>query len=903
MVEVKGVLVEKYRNIADLYIPWDKNVLIFGKNAAGKSNLLEALSLFRREDIADYLGSEEYSVSFFYKTYDFFQERDEDPQDRFEAHEKAWKVGLLLSALGIDSREFEKTLNWCFQVTDSGEIDIRGPFLLDEEDIQLLEKAERDESPLAGLFGYSKFRSKRRLIELTDEEVDYLSCDKATSPNEIIVTREHKTISDIVSTAKETPKFTWCEIEFKPPFFLPETGKGPWMLVVGRRDHLVDLSLSLSCLMNRLGGEPGGDIWPDIIQVFLNGIGMEVSLSRNEEDGEFVYRQGRRLLPDAIDLLRKRKKFYSVLEKSRDLQTDDSVSELKRTIAKIVCEWKPDILARPPEAPFMFEAPFFEVEEDPRTVIMHHISAIATGDLEARVEKAVEERVLTWLQMMKWFDESTFEDAENEHLIPDITLFDCDLREYVERCELAREKTCGYYLREIEEEANRWLDGLLGDAIRVSISCRDQFEDGFVSIVVKDFGGTQEFPYANSSSGARRWVDIAVSMAIDKFSDLDPIIAREDVKVFSDTVDDETGVGFGLSVFDLLSSGDLEALEAEMTINEAVRFRRHQELTRKPLAIIDEPELHMHHGLQKRLSKSLETLSGGMKLIMASHSVEFLNMDPKQIRFMNLKSTKGKAELVAIEGRNLRSLREIARDLGATSGQLFQMTSALLFVEGYQDERLIRKLCASRIAREGIWPISMDGILAQNSLKSVIRLIAAHMDIPVGIMYDNVREELSHDLNDPHKSGDLMKLNEAGLRRRYQGLTGEERALVRAFRDLDKHGIRPISLGVPVRDITVYLSDKHLRAAANMPNFPGLEVVAEAFESFRKKEVASNRNTGKKKLTGFKEFCKQKYHLDISDVLEEVLNRMRSDGTKIQDIERRLDILVEAAEVQSLVLP
>ena len=142
MLEIKGVLVAKYRNIEDLYIPWDKNVLIFGKNAAGKSNILEAVSLFRREDIADVVGDGEYAVSFFYKIYDLFQECPEDPRDRFETHEKAWKVGLLLAALGIDNNEYEKTLNWCFKVLNSGQVDIRGPFKLNDEDLQLLEKGK-----------------------------------------------------------------------------------------------------------------------------------------------------------------------------------------------------------------------------------------------------------------------------------------------------------------------------------------------------------------------------------------------------------------------------------------------------------------------------------------------------------------------------------------------------------------------------------------------------------------------------------------------------------------------------------------------------------------------------------------------------------------------------------------
>lgn len=900
MIEIKGVLIEKFRNIEDLYIPWDKNVLIFGRNAAGKSNVLEAVSLFRREGIAGHIGDEDYSVSFFYKTYDYFQERDEDPQNRFEANEKAWKVGLLLSALGIDSREYEKTLNWCFQVDDSGDIDIRGPFLLDEEDLQLLDKGDTEESSSHRVM-FPTFRNRRSLVELTDDEFRYLSSDKDTDPHEIVVTREHEVISDIVSDAKKSLDVTWPILALGPSFFIPEKGKGPWTLLVGRRDDLVDLRLSLSNLMNNLGGQPDEDVWPEIIQVFFNGIGVVVSRGRNEEDGKFVYRRGICLLPEAINLLRKRKRFYSAVEKSRDLQTTDCISELKKTIATIVCEWKPDVLAMPPEVPFMFKAPFFEVEEDPRTVIVHHISAVTASGIEARIEKAIEDRVLTWVRVMKWYDEEFFSDHD-EHLVPDPSLLDCGFREYVERCSLARDKACAYYLRTVEEEANLWLDGLLGDSIRVRIRCRNESQESLVEVAVEDFGSEQEFPYENSSSGARRWVDIAISIAIDRFADMNPIIQREDIRVFSDHVDDETGAVFGSEIFDYFVQGDLEALEESMTIKEALRFRRHQELIRKPLVIIDEPELHMHHGMQRRLSKALETLSGEMKLMMASHSVEFLSMDPEQIRFMNLKSTKGEAGLVAIEGKNLRSLREIARDLGATSGQLFQMTSAFLFVEGYEDEMFIRKLCASRIAREGIWPISMDGFRAQNTMKSVIRMIAAHMEIPVGIMYDNVRDELSHDLNDRHKSIDLLKLDDASLRRRYPGLTGEEKALIGAFKDLGKHGIRPISLGIPVRDITVYLSDKHLRAAANMPKFPGLTVVAEEFESFRKEEVASNRNTRKKKLTGFKKFCEQKYRLKISDVLEEVLNRMRSDGMTIPDIEHRLDVLIEAAEMQSLVL-
>jgi hypothetical protein len=812
------------------------------------------------------------------------------------------------TALGVESEEYEQGLNWCFRVPETGEIEVRGPFRLDSEDLQILDKGEiPDYDPLdlgPGRWAFHSHLGDRvqSLTELTDDEFKYICFDKVAEPHEIIITREHKVITDIVSAATNASGNPFLSSEDKSPFYIPQKGNGPWTLISGRRDFFVDLRLSTLNLTNRIVEESGGESWPEIVRVFLNGIGIEISRSRNEEDGRLAYMQGSCLLPDAINVLRKRK-YFSILQKSCDLPVEGCVSELSKTIANVICELKPELLSKPLGAPFVFEAPFFEIEEDPRTAMMHHITAATAGSLETRVEKAVEERVLTWLQSMKWFNDDYNENQtdEDEPLVSDATLFDCDLRQYVERCELGWEGTCGYYLRTIEEEANRWLDGLLGDAIRVSISCRNQFEDGFVSIAVKDFGDKQEYPYENSSSGARRWIDIAVSIAIDKFSDFNPIIRREDIKVFSDTVDDETGYSGCLSVFWMLEDGDLEMLENSVTINQASRFRHHQELTRKPLAIIDEPELHMHHGMQKRLSKALETLSGEMKLMMASHSVEFLSMDPKHIRFMNLKSINGRPELSAIEGSDLKAVKEIARDLGATSGQLFQMTSAFLVLEGKQDEMVIRKLCGSRLARDGIWLMSMDGILAQNSLKSVIRMIAAHMDVPVGIMYDNVRQEISNDLNDPERSREILRLDAAGLRRRYEEITGEEKALVKLFKSLSRE-VRPISLGIPVRDITLYLSDRHLRGVANMPGFPGLEVVAGAFEEFRKKEIETNRKTGKKELTGIKEFCKKEYRLDISAVLDDVLDRMKSDGTTIPDIERRLDILAEAAEEQSLLM-
>lgn len=117
---------------------------------------------------------------------------------------------------------------------------------------------------------------------------------------------------------------------------------------------------------------------------------------------------------------------------------------------------------------------------------------------------------------------------------------------------------------------------------------------------------------------------------------------------------------------------------------------------RSLLLVVEEPEVGMHPGLQRRIATALRELpTFGVQTIVVSHSSIFVNeVDPAAIRLVRpafQALTQGPADSVLVRNHEAvppANLQEIAKDLGCTPADVL-LASRFVIVEGESDGAIL----------------------------------------------------------------------------------------------------------------------------------------------------------------------------------------------------------------------
>jgi hypothetical protein len=122
-------------------------------------------------------------------------------------------------------------------------------------------------------------------------------------------------------------------------------------------------------------------------------------------------------------------------------------------------------------------------------------------------------------------------------------------------------------------------------------------------------------------------------------------------------------------------------------IREALRIVLDVELKEPALALIEEPEVHLHPGLERAVHTYLSSKRGVVQMFVATHSTSFVDVSEGQSIYILSRDETGltKVEQVTSEADRLK----IPEEVGLRPSTVF-MFDKLVFVEGESDERILR---------------------------------------------------------------------------------------------------------------------------------------------------------------------------------------------------------------------
>lgn len=179
-------------------------------------------------------------------------------------------------------------------------------------------------------------------------------------------------------------------------------------------------------------------------------------------------------------------------------------------------------------------------------------------------------------------------------------------------------------------------------------------------------------------------------------------------------------------------------------VRESLRLVLDFELKSPGLLLLEEPEVHLHPGLEKVMHRYLQQKSSMAQIFVATHSTNFLDASGLQNIYVLSKVDSNSSKIKLLAENN--ELPLIPEELGLRPSSIL-MFDELVFVEGASDEAIIREFARTLnvdLLRKNIAFVSMGGAtrFAQFATDSTLSLLSRRQ-IPLWFVLD--RDELSAD--------------------------------------------------------------------------------------------------------------------------------------------------------------
>jgi hypothetical protein len=145
-------------------------------------------------------------------------------------------------------------------------------------------------------------------------------------------------------------------------------------------------------------------------------------------------------------------------------------------------------------------------------------------------------------------------------------------------------------------------------------------------------------------------------------------------------------------------------------IREALRLILDLELQSPSLALIEEPEVHLHPGLERTMEVYLREKSREVQIFVTTHSTNFIDSVSFQNVYLVSRSKDRRTTAEAVDSG--KGSLTIPAELGLRLSTVF-MFDRLVFVEGPSDEEVLRELARQvsiDLARSNVGFVQMGGV-------------------------------------------------------------------------------------------------------------------------------------------------------------------------------------------------
>ncbi|HET9896319.1 MAG TPA: AAA family ATPase [Streptosporangiaceae bacterium] len=213
--------------------------------------------------------------------------------------------------------------------------------------------------------------------------------------------------------------------------------------------------------------------------------------------------------------------------------------------------------------------------------------------------------------------------------------------------------------------------------------------------------------------------------------------------------------------------------------------------------IADEPEAHLHPAALRSVARWLSNLSRTAALVLtATHSTMLLDSPAELIHRVLVQPAEQGTQLRLMTGSIDEELSRVSDSLGLSKGELLLLTRLALFVEGPNDQLILREWFGDELRAAGIRVFPVHGV------DNLPGLATSEVVTALGIRIATLSDDT-----------DVSRARSARVR------TTGEGAVARLIAETTRLGTAVHIVGLEQPDILYYLNEDICRKTA--PDFPG----------------------------------------------------------------------------------